>query len=565
MKLPDGARTAWAIGWLVEMPQSVSGVTPDFQVWKANPGMGTPLIWYNDAALAWMYFGTEHPCAVSSDVLSPAWLDRLAADPSLASQLPGVFSLVVFDRRRDTLTVYGDRLGVQAVHLGEDAKGTWRMSTHLTWLLLAAGHDGSVNEAGFFSHMGFGYTVSGDDGVYDGVRKLPPSGYVRFGATGLQEGAYWTPPEPTEPLGAGQVEETVADLRAAIRSSLTGDRIFLGLTSGKDSLLLASLLPEGFRLRSGTFGHFESADQLQADQIQAVLGATHTQSPVCPAREFAAWAVHVSFQSGGLTTASYVDKAYFTGTHIPPGWPYVMGEGGECVRDFLGKEGKPPIQNLTEQYMTPIAYLRSALSSRLSGLLDDYPANLLSYSKTIAGQSDDEAFVFQFYRYQRMPGNFSLRHAVLSSLRPRLSPLLDPRFIDRNYALDTQYYRGAGFHRQLIAHARPSFLPFFDKPVVSPHSPQDWANRLRTGVGETLVQMIDEALPLCDDVFDPDGVRALGRATIEQPSRAMYLLFRIVSFAQARRFLRLDARERLAAIAITRPVAAEPDLAQLIP
>src|SRR5687767_14849251 len=136
MNLPDGAHLTWAVGLLVEV-RSQAAATPDFQIWRAEPGTGTPLIWGSDGNLTWLYFGSQHPRAVSSETLTAEWLERLFADPSLARELPGVFGFVAHDRRLSRLLAFGDRLGIQAMHVHEDAAGTWRVSTHLTWLLLA--------------------------------------------------------------------------------------------------------------------------------------------------------------------------------------------------------------------------------------------------------------------------------------------------------------------------------------------------------------------------------------------------------------------------------------------
>jgi hypothetical protein len=494
---------------------------------------------------------------VSSETLTSEWLERLFADPSLARELPGVFGFIAHDRRSSRLLAIGDRLGIQAMHLHEDAAGTWRVSTHLSWLLLAADHDGALNEQGFFAHMGFGYPISGDEGVYDGVRKLSPSSYLVLSNGYAQEGTYWYPPEPSTDPEPFYSEETVSDLQAAIGSALTDGRLFLGLTAGKDSLCLASVLPDAASTVTGTFGHFESADQVQANQIQAVLGSRHVRVPASPLEEFPRWAQHVSLQSGGLTTASYVDKAWFTAVHIPAGYAYVMGEGGECVRDFFGSGGRDPIETLTQDYMTPLPYLRSTLSPRFSSWLDDYPGNLLSYSKSIAGAADERAYALSFYRYQRMPGNFSLRHAVVGSLRARVSPFLDPRFVARSYGLATRWHEKANLHRRIIATARPELLPFFDRPVKTIATPQDWGARLVAGVGNAMYELLDSTLASSEDAFDADGVRALCRQTIVRPSRAMYHLFRILSLTLARHALRAEARSRLAGIRIARPIASE--------
>jgi hypothetical protein len=531
---------------MATIPAQDTATGPTITWWRAAHGTGTPVVWSDEADVSWAYFGAQHPRTVCADVLSPAWVKRLLAAPATARELSGVFSLFVIDKSARSLIVAGDRLGVQAVHYAEDARRTWRISTHLTWLLLSAGHDGGVDRDGFASHMAFGYAVEPYRAVYAGVRVLPPAGYLRVDERGLTSDNYWVAPEP----GHTRLEDAnplVEALQTATSARTTGGGVFLGLTAGKDSLCLASTaLPETVR-RSGTLGVPDCADQLQAARVAELMQWPHVQGSVCASSDFFTWADEVAFQSAGLATTSYVDMAAFVGEHVGNGETFVMGEGGECVRDFFGSSQRPALDTLRHDYMTPRDYLRHSLATEWSNSLSEYPDGLIADLRTATGERDDEHFVSYFYRCQRMPGNFALRHAVLSALRPKLSPFLDSRFIDATYALSPAEHHQSGVHHRIIAAARPALLPFFEHPWRSARSTQDWPTRYPL-LAPAFRAALARDLVCSDDAFDPRGVLRLADEAARQPSRAIFHLFRVFSFVRARVMLRRDAARRLRAI-----------------
>jgi hypothetical protein len=169
--------------------------------------------------------------------------------------------------------------------------------------------------------------------------------------------------------------------------------------------------------------------------------------------------------------------------------------------------------------MTPVEYLRETLP--------------------VEGELPDTAVDgVRFYRAERMPGNFSQRNAVLAPLRPKASPFLANGFVEGAYGLSRRWHRGARLHRALVEKLRPQWLDLFDTPAEGEAPTQDWEKRFAGGIGEQVGKMLGEALPECGDVFRAEGVRALCERTIRRPSRAMYHLFRVLSFARARQMLR---------------------------
>ena len=510
----------------------------------AGDGMGTPVTFGRAGTLAWAHFGARLPAALSASSSAGTWLSRLVRDSSTARELTDAGALFVIDMSRATLTVAGDRLGVQAVHYASGEGGAWKVSTHALWLLREMEHAGGVNDDAACEHFAFGYRASALESVYTGLRTLHPASILTVGHAGAHESTYWETPEASEEGDDVSAGELAHLLRAAMAGAAADRAPFVALTAGRDSLCVSSCAAGDLRPRSGTFGHPDCADRQQGAAVAHALGWPYKSTALCPAEEFELWANRIASHSAGLATASYVDMARFVDVVAPHGTTVLMGEGGECVRDFFHHAGSP-LERLAREFMTPAEYLRPTLARRLHGMLDGYPESALARARAQAPDETEGAFALRFYRSVRMPGNFALRHGVLSALRAKSSPFLDSDFIDAAYALPATRFAGSRLHREMIESTRPSLLPFFDRPVQAARTLQEWPERFRGGVGAVVGRLLESHIDDCADVFEPEGVRALARATIAQPSRALYHLLRILSFTLGRRQLRASRAPEL--------------------
>lgn len=505
-------------------------------VWPSPSGLGTPVTWHDDGDIVFAHFGAQGARMLHGGA-SLEWARRLLHDPTAARELSGAFAVVAVSRLSGETLVVGDRLGIQAIHYLRTADGGWLFSTHLTHLLRSVGHDGAVAPAGFFAHMAFGYGVEPYGEVYAGVRRMSPSSYLRLGPDGVSTGSYRPPPEPAEPTDE-QISFLVGALRSSIDSAPGELEPYLGLTAGRDSLCLAAAAAPRGPARSGTLGVPQSADRVQAQRLSAHLGWAHDEAGVCSASELRDWAAFLAYHSAGLTTSSYVDLAAFVGTTVDHRSAFVIGEGGECVRDFFYTAGPSPLERLRHEFMTDRDVLEATLATPYREMTRDYPDGLIGPVREAIGSADDGAFLLDFYRLQRMPGAFSLRNAVLAPLRPRISPFLDAEFIDGSYGMPVRMFEGSGLHRALIAGSRPELLTFFDHPVTDGPPTQDWPARFSGDVGIVVHDLLEDSLPHCEDVLDAPGVLELCRATAVDPTRAMYHLFRVLSFALGRAMIR---------------------------
>jgi hypothetical protein len=532
--LPAGAQLTWATGWLLE--RSPENGECRLRIWRAEPGAGTPLLWANDGSVMWAYFGGQDPRLQDAAALSDAWVESFLVDPAMADRLSGVFALIAVDLKSGRIVAACDRLGVQGIYYTPSHGAIAQVGTHLTWLLLAAQHDGEVDDQACVTHFAFGYTVDGTQTVYRNIHRVPAASCLIAGDGPVEVRGYWR--------HAGHVEAPrVTELAGMLRRTLApwpGSSLFLPVTAGKDSLCLAALLPANVDVHTGTFGLDGCADRLQGRALADALRAPYAGVDVCDADALDRWIDHIALHSAGLATASYVDMASFVDGAVPHHTPMVFGEGGECVRDFFATPDGATAA-LSRDYMTAAALLEPSLHRRFAPLLAGYPAAMLDRAKDVAREPDDTSFALHFYRSVRMPGNFSLRHAVLAPLRPKLSPFLDRDFVAATYGLPQEWFAGSRLHRMLLESTRPEWLGFFDRPQSTRVSTQGWEERIAGDTGRALASSLRRDLAWCEDVFDVDGVEALMRSAATQPGKAVYHLLRIASFAAARRVLRSEA------------------------
>lgn len=237
---PQPAQTRWAHGFVVEY-SDYDGPVPSIRirVWEASEGAGTPILIGHHDNLVWAYFSADYPADPTKTIFTPEWAKRVIVTPALARELTGVYTFVAADLAARTVIAFTDRLGISALYYTQRSDGSWRISSHLMWLMLDLGHTGEVNSSGFLEHIGFGYTVTPDQELFSGIRRLPPAGYIALDGTNNQCGSYWQLPLPDQDLPESTVEELIVALQKPMQAPAAKNRGLLGITAGKDSLCLA--------------------------------------------------------------------------------------------------------------------------------------------------------------------------------------------------------------------------------------------------------------------------------------------------------------------------------------
>lgn len=513
---------------------------------SAGDGIGTPAYWESLDDICWAYFGAQMPNSVSSE-----WARDVFANPDLLHELTGVFCLLIVDRVNPRAMAVTDRLGVQAVHYSEQG-GRFRVSSHLMWLLMSSSHDGTFDQAGFLDLLTFGHTVDFDRNVYSGVKRLLNGSVLLLSQGTVTTRAYWTFPAQRSPLTAQAVDRVSASMRQSVIDASRLSGALAGTTAGKDCLAVASTIPAGANVLAGTFGDPASADRSQGADLSRAFARGHVHSDLCPPGEFEYWLDHIAFHSAGLATGAYVDMARFVATCVPEGFTYVMGEGGEAVRDLFRVDVPNPVATIVERNTTPYALLESILRPELVEQLRDYPLARLRDVRAV-NADPAESLAVNFHRMHWLPHNAAARHQVLSTLRPKCSPFLETQVIDDTYGLCPTAYATAEVHRGVIERCRPELLDFWEHPAQSVTTVQNWPHRFSGagGMGHALRTLLRNLLMDCTDFFDADGILRLDEQNISSPSREMWLLLRIASLLTAVKILKHDRRSRLSALVVT--------------
>jgi asparagine synthase (glutamine-hydrolysing) len=162
----------------------------------------------------------------------------------------GMFAFAVWDRRRKTLFMARDRLGVKPLYYAELADGRLIFGSELKALLTIPDVPRQIDSGAVEDYFTFGY-VPDPKTIYRDVKKLEPGAYlcVRRGDGSRKPVRYWDvpldgEPIPREPRGLWE-QELRARLKESVRKRLISD-VPLGafLSGGIDSSAVVALMRE---------------------------------------------------------------------------------------------------------------------------------------------------------------------------------------------------------------------------------------------------------------------------------------------------------------------------------
>lgn len=162
----------------------------------------------------------------------------------------GMFAFAVWDRRRQTLFLARDRLGVKPLYYAELADGRLLFASELKALLVHPDVPRRIDPRAVEEYFTFGY-VPDPKTIYAGVHKLEPGAYLSAsrGRRGVNPVRYWDVPlmgerRASSPPGAWQGE--LRDrLKESVRKRLMSD-VPLGafLSGGIDSSAVVAMMRE---------------------------------------------------------------------------------------------------------------------------------------------------------------------------------------------------------------------------------------------------------------------------------------------------------------------------------
>src|SRR4051812_38865230 len=203
------------------------------------------------------------------------------------ARLRGMFALAIWDRRRRSLLIARDRIGIKPLYYAE-AAGRLYFGSELKTILCAPDVPRQLDPGVLDHYLSFLYTPR-DRSIFRGIQKLPP-GYLlewRDGTAHLEQ--YWQVPADetftgTEADAKAQLHDVLLD---AVRSHLVSD-VPLGafLSGGVDSSVVVGLMAKaaGARVKTFSIGFDEPAfDELEhARAVARHFGTDHHEFVVKP-------------------------------------------------------------------------------------------------------------------------------------------------------------------------------------------------------------------------------------------------------------------------------------------
>jgi len=186
-------------------------------------------------------------------------------------KLRGMFAFALWDRRKGTMVVGRDRLGIKPLYWVEKGS-TQAFCSELRGLVSSGLATDQLAEEPTLGYLRYTHSIHADRSLLEDVRRVPPGCLVEVNGGGFRLVRFWEEPSPSE---GGCLQEVIATLdeanglhqRADVESAVL-------LSSGIDSSLVAALaVSSGHRPRVFTAGYRRSV--LQDESSSAEAFATH--------------------------------------------------------------------------------------------------------------------------------------------------------------------------------------------------------------------------------------------------------------------------------------------------
>jgi asparagine synthase (glutamine-hydrolysing) len=205
------------------------------------------------------------------------------------SRLNGMFAIALWDSLQRRLVLARDRVGIKPLFYSLH-RGSLYFASEVKCLLAAGGSARELDPLGLDQLLTFEYTA-GPTTLFRDVRKLAPGSWLSWHDGGLQQGTFWSLPDPATPALAAPIPETAERLRdtltAAVRRQLVSD-VPLGafLSGGIDSSILVAAMSEVSTVAPLTFSvGFGDASYSELHFARAVAshcGTRHHEEVLTP-------------------------------------------------------------------------------------------------------------------------------------------------------------------------------------------------------------------------------------------------------------------------------------------
>lgn len=464
---------------------------------------------------AYLYENENH-LVFFQGVFSPDFEMLLRDKRNYIKNLSNTFTIFIFNKISNNLEVCTDEFGLQTVFWTrkEDTFYFSNLVYHFNDFIAL-----EINPEQYLNYLSLGYISPYNESYYKNINILKPNSRNIF-----LEQKHELIIEESE--STSYVEFDLDKIIESLKRPLNEiENPFFGITSGLDSSALLSIYPKKKKLNTGTFGIEGSDDIERGKAIADLLGLEYNQIDLVNKNEFLDYAKQISYFTSGMGTLSYVDMLKFVSESIRDEECFVMGEGGECIRDFFSSKDTTAKDEVFQKYFSPKNELLSIISDSLKNELDDYPKNQIEKFKSKYTQFSDEYFI-EFYREIRLKGNFALRTSILQSEVDKYAPFLEKDFKKLTFNLETNYFKDSHIHRQIIKNQNQELYNIINTPIKK-HDVQNWAFRFKNGIGQLLLDIVTN-FEYYDLPINKENLILGINKNIETPSRGIYLIFRIV-------------------------------------
>ena len=164
-------------------------------------------------------------------------------------KLHGMFAFAIWDRKRQSLFLARDRMGIKPLYYSRTPEAFYFASNPQA--LIATGHcDTGIDPVGLHYQLSLHAVIPAPRTIFKGIRKCQPAFQMRVGLDGsISESRYWSlrAQRPSQPMSAEDWNNSIHDaLMESVKRRLEIADVPVGvlLSGGLDSSLLVALLAE---------------------------------------------------------------------------------------------------------------------------------------------------------------------------------------------------------------------------------------------------------------------------------------------------------------------------------
>ncbi len=208
--------------------------------------------------------------------------------------LRGMFAFAIWDGRTDELVLVRDRVGIKPLYYAALDDGSLCFGSEIKAVLELAGRRPTLDLTSLPDYLA-NHAPSGEDTLFEGVRRLLPGHVLRWRDGRTRIDRYWDPAFPTggerREADGDPVSEFRERLRESVRLRLMADvplGVFLsgGIDSASITGLMAGLVDEPVKSFSVAFAERSANELGYARQVAEAFATDHHEVVVSPEQFF---------------------------------------------------------------------------------------------------------------------------------------------------------------------------------------------------------------------------------------------------------------------------------------